>query len=71
MQKHLTPETILMIIKFQKSELTEHHIYNLLASHIKNHHNARILKKVAEDEKSIMSSGKATPIPMLNLIGGR
>lgn len=51
MQKHLTPETILMIIKFQKSELTEHHIYNLLASHIKNHHNARILKKVAEDEK--------------------
>ncbi|MEJ5362256.1 MAG: VIT1/CCC1 transporter family protein [Spirochaetota bacterium] len=51
MQKHLTPETILMIIKFQKSELTEYHIYNLLASHIKNHHNARILKKVAEDER--------------------
>ncbi len=51
MQKLLTPETILMIIKFQKSELTEYHIYNLLASHIKDHHNARILKKVAEDEK--------------------
>jgi len=51
MQKHLTPETILTIIKFQKSELTEYHIYNLLASKIKNHHNARILKKVAEDEK--------------------
>jgi VIT1/CCC1 family predicted Fe2+/Mn2+ transporter len=51
MHKHLTPETILTIIKFQKSELTEYHIYNLLASKIKNHHNARILKKVAEDEK--------------------
>lgn len=51
MHKKLTPETILTIIKFQKSELTEYHIYNLLASKIKNHHNARILKKVAEDEK--------------------
>ncbi len=51
MQKHLSPETILAIIKFQKSELTEYYIYNLLASNIKNHHNVRILKKVAEDEK--------------------
>lgn len=51
MHKKLTPETILTIIKFQKSEMTEYHIYNLLASKIKNHHNARILKKVAEDEK--------------------
>ncbi|MGQ9844094.1 MAG: VIT1/CCC1 transporter family protein [Spirochaetota bacterium] len=51
MHKNLTPETILTILKFQKSEMTEYHIYNLLASKIKNHHNARILKKVAEDEK--------------------
>jgi len=51
MENHLSHETILTIIKFQKNEITEYHIYNLLSSHIKNQHNARILKKIADDEK--------------------
>ncbi len=45
------PESILSrVIVFQRTEITEHHIYKRLARTIKSENNARILDRIAEDE---------------------
>jgi VIT1/CCC1 family predicted Fe2+/Mn2+ transporter len=38
------------VLKFQQTEITEHHIYRRLAQRIKSPENARILEQIAEDE---------------------
>ena len=40
------------VIKFQKSEITEHFIYNKLAKCTKDANNKRVLKHLAEEEKA-------------------
>lgn len=41
-----------LLLAFQKNELTEHLIYNKLASRIKDENNKKILKKIANEEKA-------------------
>lgn len=44
-------ETMKFLQKAQKNEITEHHIYLKLSSHIKkNEHNSKILRQIAQDE---------------------
>jgi vacuolar iron transporter family protein len=38
------------VIRFQETEITEHHIYKRLAKRIKSEENAKILEQIAEDE---------------------
>lgn len=52
MKKTAIPDSLIpMILKIQKNEITEHHIYSKLADSIKDVKNARVLKKIAGDEK--------------------
>jgi len=46
----LTEEIREKIILFQKTEITEYHIYKRLARRIKSGENAKVLDKIAEDE---------------------
>lgn len=39
-----------LILKAQKNEITEYHIYNNLSKKIKNKHNKKVLKQIANDE---------------------
>lgn len=48
--KSLTPFVRAQIIKAQRAEITEYHIYNLLAQKINKESNKEILSKIAEDE---------------------
>ncbi len=43
--------TYKFIIRAQKSEITEHHIYNRLAKRVKDKNNKAILEQIAKDEK--------------------
>ena len=38
------------ILKYQRNEITEYHIYTKLAEAIKDSNNKKILEKIAEDE---------------------
>ena len=44
-------KTLLVIEKFQETELTEHYIYKNLALKEKDNHNKEILNQIADDEK--------------------
>jgi len=46
----LTPEVRQKILTFQRTEITEHHIYKRLAKRIKSPENAKILQQIADDE---------------------
>ncbi|GAB4540209.1 MAG: VIT1/CCC1 transporter family protein [Anaerolineales bacterium] len=46
----LTQEVRANILRFQQTEITEHHIYKRLAKRIKSAENAKILNQIAEDE---------------------
>jgi len=47
----LTEDSRKKVIQFQQTEITEYHIYKRLAKRIKSPENARILERIAEDEK--------------------
>jgi vacuolar iron transporter family protein len=47
----LTGDIRKQVIQFQKSEITEYHIYKRLAKRINSPENAKILEQIAEDEK--------------------
>ena len=46
----LTPQIRQQILAFQRTELTEHHIYSRLAKKISTPENAKILQRIADDE---------------------
>jgi VIT1/CCC1 family predicted Fe2+/Mn2+ transporter len=46
----LEKEALLQLQTFQRTEITEHHIYKRLAKTIKSPENRRILEKIAQDE---------------------
>lgn len=48
--KSLTPQVRNQIIKAQRAEVTEYHIYKRLARKVKDKKNKNILNKIAEDE---------------------
>lgn len=50
MEKKITAETRIQLIKAQKEEITAHHIYNRLARQTKNGKNGEVLQEIAEDE---------------------
>jgi hypothetical protein len=43
-------EALLQLKTYQRTEITEHHIYKRLAKSIKTPENRRIIEKIAEDE---------------------
>lgn len=47
---HLTEETRKKVILFQRTEITEHHIYSRLAKKINSPENAQIMERIAQDE---------------------
>jgi VIT1/CCC1 family predicted Fe2+/Mn2+ transporter len=47
----LTEDSRKKVIQFQQTEITEYHIYKRLAKRIKSPENAKILERIAEDEK--------------------
>jgi VIT1/CCC1 family predicted Fe2+/Mn2+ transporter len=47
----LTGDIRKQVIQFQKTEITEYHIYKRLAKRINSPENAKILEQIAEDEK--------------------
>ncbi|WP_299580779.1 VIT1/CCC1 transporter family protein [uncultured Sunxiuqinia sp.] len=49
-RKPISPEARRQLIIAQRSEITEHAIYHRLASKIKDEHNSRVLRAIAEDE---------------------
>jgi len=40
------------LLKAQKNEITEYHIYSKLSSYVKDEHNSKVLKQIAQDEFS-------------------
>lgn len=46
----IAPELKDRLLRFQRNEITEHHIYNLLAKSIKSAKNREVLEKIATDE---------------------
>lgn len=56
---NLPEELKMKILKSQKAELTEHHIYKNLAKLIKNQKNSKILLHIAEEELSYYNFLKA------------
>jgi vacuolar iron transporter family protein len=53
MKQTKIPESIIpVLLRVQKNEITEHHIYTKLAESVKDEHNKKILQKIAGDEKS-------------------
>lgn len=50
MKATLTQQQINQILKFQKAEITEYHIYNILSKKTKDVHNAQILQQIADEE---------------------
>jgi len=47
----LTEDIRKKVIQFQQTEITEYHIYKRLAKRIKSPENAKIIERIAEDEK--------------------
>ncbi len=53
MKKTVIPESVLkQLVRAQRNELTEHHIYLRLSESIRDKHNSEVLKKISGDEKS-------------------
>lgn len=50
-EKDLDKQTRNILLKSQKDEITEYHLYNKLASATKNKETSKILRDIAEDEK--------------------
>jgi hypothetical protein len=53
------------ILKFQQTEITEHHIYKRLSRRINSPENAKILEQIAEDElrlEKIYQPGSGTAL---------
>jgi len=48
--KKISAETLKFLLKSQKDEITEYHIYKRLALSIKDEHNASVLNKIAHEE---------------------
>jgi len=48
--KKLSAETMKFLLKSQRNEITEHHIYKRLASSIKDKNNASVLNRIADEE---------------------
>jgi len=48
--KKLSAETLKFLLKSQRNEITEHHIYKRLASSVKDEHNASVLSRIADEE---------------------
>jgi VIT1/CCC1 family predicted Fe2+/Mn2+ transporter len=46
----LTEKKRRLLLSFQRSEITEHHVYKRLAKRVKSKHNKDILKRIADDE---------------------
>jgi VIT1/CCC1 family predicted Fe2+/Mn2+ transporter len=51
-ERSIPGSLITMLLKIQKNEITEHHIYSRLAGSIKGEKNVKVLKKIAADEKT-------------------
>src|SRR5512145_3312597 len=49
-QMQISEDVRQQILRFQQTEITEHHIYKRLAKRIKSPENAKILEQIAEDE---------------------
>lgn len=49
-EKKLSAETLKFLLKSQRNEITEYHIYKRLAASLKNEHNASVLNKIADEE---------------------
>lgn len=53
MKQTTVPESIIpVLLKAQKNELTEYHIYMKLADSVKDEHNGSVLRKIGSDEKA-------------------
>lgn len=53
MKKIAIPESVIpVILKAQKNEITEYHIYTRLADSIRDKHNSDVLRKIGNDEKA-------------------
>jgi vacuolar iron transporter family protein len=50
MEKQITGDTRVQLIKAQKEEITAHYIYKKLAGQTKNKKNSEVLQQIAEDE---------------------
>lgn len=50
MSDRIDAVTMKSLQKAQKNEITEYHIYSKLSSYIKDEHNSKILKQIAQDE---------------------
>lgn len=50
-RKPISPETRQQLIKAQRNEITEYHIYKRLAKFSKDEENSKVLDRIAEDEK--------------------
>lgn len=51
-RKPISPETRQQLIKAQRNEITEYHIYKRLAKTSKDEANSKVLNRIAEDEKA-------------------
>ena len=51
-RKPISPETRQQLIKAQRNEITEYHIYRRLAKASKDEANQKVLNRIAEDEKA-------------------
>lgn len=49
--KTLPPQIFKQLLKAQKNEITEYHIYSRLADSIKDKNNSKVLRKIGADEK--------------------
>jgi len=53
MKQAAIPESIIpVLLKAQKNEITEYHIYSKLADSVKDEHNSGVLRKIGNDEKA-------------------
>ena len=50
MTKDLDAKTRAMLLRSQRNEITEHHIYKKMAGSVKGAHNKKVLTRIAEDE---------------------
>ncbi len=48
--QNISPEVLKKILRFQKTEITEYHIYTRLAKKINSAENAKLFNQIAEDE---------------------
>jgi vacuolar iron transporter family protein len=46
----IDPKTLATLLRFQKNEITEHHIYRALAAGLKSEKNRTVLQDIADDE---------------------